>query len=163
MMLRMRHKDKHGGEDGKHIGLYETHQRVEQEHKQGESEGEHRCGGTHSHSKQAAENEYQRHKHNHHHVAAHHIGKQTNHQRDGLGEDAENFNHRHQRQFQSHGHVGPENFQYSLLPVRLVTRNVATASTMVTAKLPVRLAPPGNITIKPSKFIVRMKKKQVSK
>ena len=43
-------------------------------------------------------------------MAAHHIGKQTNHQRDGLGEDAENFNHRHQRQFQSHGHVGPENF-----------------------------------------------------
>ena len=40
--------------------------------------------------------------------------------------------------------------QYSLLPKMLMARNVNSASTSVTARLPVRLAPPGNIGTKPA-------------
>ena len=44
-----------------------------------------------------------------------------------------------------------------------VTRNVRVASTIVTAILPVRLAPPGKITMRPIRFIRNMKKNTVSR
>ena len=54
-------------------------------------------------------------------------------------------------------------FQYSRVPLKVVIRKVIKASTRVTAMFPVRLAPPGKITISPSRFIVRMKKNTVSR
>ena len=54
-------------------------------------------------------------------------------------------------------------FQYSLLPEKLVIRNVRNASTKVMVILPVTLAPPGKIGSNPMRFVTRIKKKTVSK
>ena len=54
-------------------------------------------------------------------------------------------------------------FQYPLRPEKLTTTKVHTANTKVTDIFPARLAPPGKITIKPIKFIKRIKKNKVSK
>ena len=50
-----------------------------------------------------------------------------------------------------------------MLDVLVVAKNVNRANTMVTAMLPVRLAPPGNITISPNRFITKMNMNTVSK
>ena len=54
-------------------------------------------------------------------------------------------------------------FQYSLLPNRLIAIIVHTAKNKVILILPVTLAPPGNIGIKPIRLHVRIKKNTVSR
>ena len=53
-------------------------------------------------------------------------------------------------------------FQYSLVPVKLVMRNVVTPKNAVQAILPVRLPPPGGNGTIPMMLATKMKKKQVS-
>ena len=55
-----------------------------------------------------------------------------------------------------------ESFQYSLVPVKLVIRNVVTPKNTVQAILPVRLPPPGGNGTIPMMFATKIKKKQVS-
>ena len=63
-------------------------------------------------------------------------------------------------------HVGTSgqkiSFQYSLVPVKLVIRNVVTPKNTVQAILPVRLPPPGGNGTIPMMFATKIKKKQVS-
>jgi hypothetical protein len=54
-------------------------------------------------------------------------------------------------------------FQYSLLPNKLMASNVQNARKNVIVMLPVRFAPPGKMGTNPSKLLMKMKKKQVSK
>ena len=54
-------------------------------------------------------------------------------------------------------------FQYSLLPNKLMASMVQKARKKVMVMLPVRFAPPGKMGINPNKFLMKMKKKQVSK
>ena len=62
-------------------------------------------------------------------------------------------------------HVGTSgqkiSFQYSFVPVRLVTRNVATPRKQVQAIFPVRFPPPGGKGMIPMMLATKMKKKQV--
>ena len=89
MWLHEGHRNEDGTKQRKHIGLDEADQRVEQQHEQRESHRDQRRPGTHAHAKLARENEDERHQHDDHHVAAHHVGKKSDHQRHGLGEDAQ--------------------------------------------------------------------------
>ena len=54
-------------------------------------------------------------------------------------------------------------FQYSLLPNRFTKSIVPIAKNKVMLILPVTLAPPGNMGIRPNKLLVKMKKNTVSK
>ena len=86
MRFNKRHRNEDGAQDVEHIGLDEAHQHVQQEHEQGEGHREDARADTHAHSEQAGEDEDEQHQHQDHHVAAHHVGKETDHQRQGLGE-----------------------------------------------------------------------------
>ena len=54
-------------------------------------------------------------------------------------------------------------FQYSLFPNKLTARKVQSARKNVMLMLPVTLAPPGKIGIRPTRFVTKMKKNTVSR
>ena len=119
-MLFVCKSDEYRTQHGEHICLYEGHQQFQCIHEQQHDDAEDVQSNAQSHAHgpaqedDAAEAEY-------HGVASHHVGKETDHQREGLGEHAEQLDGRHQGDgFQEDGHVGPQN----LLPVLLVAEEV---------------------------------------
>src|SRR6266436_4036124 len=82
--------DKHGSQQGKNISLQECDKKFQKTKPDG---GRNRDGS----DKDALKNEYEPQKRQNDDVPSDHIGKQTNAERKGLREQAQNFNHKHER------------------------------------------------------------------
>ena len=120
MVFRVCKSDKDGTEDGEHVRLNESDKQLKAVHEyhQQEADATERTNRS-AHLSADEDNASERQDDG---MAAHDIGKQTDHQGEGLREDAEKFYHRHHRywHFQPCGHFGPEDF----LPILSVAEQV---------------------------------------
>ena len=125
VMLGTSHPDKYRREYGEYVCLDERYQHVEQHHEDGESNGHNRYACRGAYAKHCREYKYQPHEHQYYHVSGKHVGKETNHQREGFGEHPDKFNNLHERKnrcFQEYGHIGPE----YLFPILLVSKKIGS-------------------------------------
>ena len=121
-MLGVCQSDEDGTEHGEDISLDEGHQELQTVHEehhheteQGQSGAEYRIHGP------SDEDDCRKRQDNG--VTGHHVGKETDHQREGLGDDTEQFDDRHDSHrisLQESRHIRPED----LLPVLLVAEQV---------------------------------------
>ena len=100
-------------------------------------------------------------------VSCHHVGKETDHESERLGENAEeldNWHQWHRISLEEYRHMGPED----VFPILLVAEEVdgnhgADGKEERHVDVARTLAPPGNIGSKPRMFVVKMKKNTVSR
>jgi len=114
--------DEHGTQHGEDVSLNEGHQQLEQIHEEQHEDTEGIQAETESDTHRPTEEDHTR-ETEHHGVACHHVGKETDHQGEGLREDTEEFDeghHWHRISLQEEGHLRPED----LLPVLLVGEDV---------------------------------------
>ena len=120
VMLLMCQTDEHRTQHREHVSLYECHQQFEGVHEQQHDDAEQVQADTHANTHSPAQEDHTA-EAEYHGVACHHVGKETDHQGEGLGEHTEQLNHWHQRNsFQEDGHIGPED----ILPILLVAKQV---------------------------------------
>ena len=112
--------DKDGAENGEHVRLNESHQQFKAVHKYHQQEAD--TTERTNRSAHLSADKYDAGERQNDGMAAHDIGKQTDHQGEGLRKYSEEFYHRHHRHwyFQPRGHLGPEDF----LPVFAVAEEV---------------------------------------
>ena len=121
-MVLMGKPDKDGTQHGEDVSLNEGYQKLQQIHEEEHQDAEGIQTETEPDSHRPTEEDHTG-ETEHHSVACHHVGKETDHQREGLREDTEELDNRHDRcriSLQEQGHIGPEDF----LPVLLVGKDV---------------------------------------
>ena len=121
-MFWMSQADEDGTEHGEDIRLDEGYQELQAVHEEHHHETEQGQSGT-EYRIHGPSDEDDRRKRQDNGVTSHHVGKQTDHQREGLGDDTEEFDDRHDSHrisLQEGRHIGPED----LLPVLLVAEQV---------------------------------------
>ena len=120
-MLLVCQSDKHGTKHREHISLHKSHQQLKRIHEEQHDGTKQMQSGTHSRSHGPTQENDTR-EGQYHSVSRHHIGKETDHQRKGLGEHSEQLYSRHDgnRSLQEYGHIGPED----ILPVLSVAKQV---------------------------------------
>ena len=114
--------DEHSTQHGEDVGLNEGHQQLKQVHEEQHEDAEGIQAETESDTHRPTEEDHAG-EAEHHGVASHHVGKETDHQGEGLREDAEEFDERHHRRricLQEQRYFGPEN----LLPVFLIGEDI---------------------------------------
>ena len=122
MMLRMRQTDEHGREQREHVSLNKGHQQLHTIHEEEHDGTEEIESETHAYAHRPAQ-EYHAREAQDDGVSGHHVGKETDHQCEGLGEDAHHLDDGNERcgiRLEEQGHLGPEDF----LPVFLVAEDV---------------------------------------
>ena len=114
--------DEHSTQHGEHISLDESHQQLKRIHEEQHDDAEGVQAETESHTHRPAEEDHAGEREDHR-VACHHVGKETDHQRKGLGEHAKQLDEGHDRSrigLEEEGHLGPE----YLLPILLVGKDI---------------------------------------
>ena len=121
MMLGLCQTDKHGAEHGEYIGLDEGNQKLKRIHEYHHDKADDGDRGAHGYANLAG-NEDDAGDGQDDGVSGHDVGKETDHQGEGLGEDAEKLDDGHDgnRCLEPRGDLGPEDF----LPVLLVAEEV---------------------------------------
>ena len=125
MLLDVRHRDEDGREHGEHHCLDVAHQHLEQHHEDAQQDADGRHGRAQHVAHDSAECEHDEddaRQRDGDDVTCQHVGEESDHQRYGLGEDAEELDEGHQRQghLEPPGHVAPE----YLFPVGTCSRDV---------------------------------------
>ena len=111
------HTDEHGGEEGEHHSLNEAYQTFETHHKNAHNDAHGAHTVEHASRHRSHEEDDARHCHGNG-VSRHHIGKESNHQSEGLRKNTDELNDGDNgyRCFQPCGNLRPED----VLPVVLV-------------------------------------------
>ena len=145
---------------GENVSLDESNQQLQRIHEEQHDDAEGVESKAESYAHRPTEEDHASERQDHS-MACHHVGKETDHQGERLREDTEELYDRHNRGgigFQEQRHLRPEN----LLPM-LMASIVHSARKKVILMLPVTLAPPGKMGIKPMRLHVRIKKNTVSR
>ena len=125
MFLDVRHRDKHCRKHREHHCLDVAHQHFEQHHEDTQQNTDRSHGRaqhvTHNATKGEHDEDDARQRDGDD-VTCQHVGEESDHQSDGLREDAEELDEGHQRQghLEPPGHIAPENF----FPVGTRSRDV---------------------------------------
>ena len=120
LMLLMCQSDEYGRQHSEHVGLHKGYQQLKGVHEEQHDGTEQIQSRTHCRSHGPAQEDDAR-EGQYHSMSCHHIGKETDHQREGLGEDTEQLNGWHDGDsLQEEGHIRPED----VLPVLTVTKQV---------------------------------------
>ena len=121
-MVFMGQADKHGTEHREDVGLDEGHQHLEKVHEEQHDDAEGVQTQSVAHTHRPSEEDDAREAQDDG-MAGHHVGEETDHQGEGLGEDAEELYHGHDGHgigLEEQRHFGPEDF----LPVLFVGKEV---------------------------------------
>ena len=120
--LLLRHADEDGAQHCEYVCLDVGYQTLQSGHEHHHEDGNDRGGGTQASAVHAADDKNQGHEHHDDDVACQDVGKQTDHQGEGLGKGGDELYDRHQGdgELQEHRHVGPED----VLPIMSVTEDV---------------------------------------
>ena len=122
MMFLMRQSYEHRAKHGEHVGLNEGYEELKTVHEQQHNDAERVESETETNAHRpseeddAGETQYDS-------VSCHHIGEETDHERERFGKDTEQLNHRHYGHWvclQEERHLRPEDF----LPIFLVAEEV---------------------------------------
>ena len=122
MMVLMGKPDEHRTQHGEDVSLNEGNQQLQQIHEEEHQDAERIQAETKSDTHRPTEEDHTS-EAEHHSVACHHVGKETDHQGEGLREDTEELDKRHHRCWiglQEQRYIRPE----YLLPVFLVGEDV---------------------------------------
>ena len=93
------HADVEGREHGEDEGLDVGHQTFEQADEDAHEDAHHRDTGADAGTEDVAEDEDEGHEAENHDVACRHVGEESYHQHDGLGEDTDDLDQRHEREY----------------------------------------------------------------
>ena len=122
LVLRVRQSYEDGTKHRKDVSLDEGHQELQTVHEEHHHETEQRQTRTQEGIQRPSDEDDSGERQDNG-VTGHHVGKETDHQGEGLGDDTKDFDNRHDGcriSLQEHWYVGPEDF----LPVFLVTEEV---------------------------------------
>ena len=122
MVLRMCQSDEDGTQHGEHVSLDECHQELQTVHEEYHDKAEQRQTRAEERVERPSDEDDGGERQDDG-MSCHHVGKETDHQRKGLGQNTKQFDEGHDGHgvcLQESRHVGPEDF----LPVLLVAEEV---------------------------------------
>ena len=99
MRLADCHADVEGREHGEDEGLDVGHQAFQQRDEDAEEDAHHADRAAHGGTEEVAHDEDDDHEAQDDDVTGRHVGEESNHQHDGLGEDTHQLDHRHQGEY----------------------------------------------------------------